>query len=205
VEKAIVIGMKSNSSVKRGSPSTAAYLKRWVTTEAMMRTFIGLLVLGLTPWGIFAAEVLDFRFFDARGAEYRSTTLVTMPENPKVIERWPSLLVVYTPKLDAPEFKRQLSALREHGVFEELQLLVVVACPAVRDKDGYNMLTEEADRVALRPGQFSVRLLDGRGRLLKSSSQFLKVSEIRAVLEGKLSHNGTFEGDARKSGAHLSP
>jgi hypothetical protein len=171
----------------------------------MVRTLIGLLVLGLAPWAVFAAEVLDFRFFDTRGTEYRSVTLVTTPENPKVGARWPSLLVVYTPRLDAPEFKLQLSVFKEHGVLEELQLLFVVACPTARDKDGYNMLTEEADRVALRPGRFSIRLLDGRGRLLKSSSRVLKVSEIRAALDGKLSPNSTVERDARKSGARPSP
>jgi hypothetical protein len=150
-----------------------------------MRTLLVVLSLGLTPWGALASELLDFRFFDSGGGEYRSATLVTVPKGAKVGERWPSLMVVYTPKLDAPEYKRQLKELEGHGIFEDLQLMLVVACPNDRDKHGYNMLTDEADRVAIKPGHFSVRLLDSRGRVLNSSIRILKAPEIRAILEGK--------------------
>ena len=130
---------------------------------------------------VMATDMVDVPFFDAAGNKYLSADLRSRYEHNFEKAR---VLLVETPSLSSPEYQTQTKAFDSLGhEIEELQVLLVVACPIEEYKDGYHTSSDVARALASGQTKFRVRLLNPTGMVLRESSRPLAVKELRLWLK----------------------
>jgi hypothetical protein len=139
-----------------------------------------LMLIALPAWSA------GIRFFDASGVEFviacAEPASLTSPSS-RVAPG--NVLLIYTPVQNDVRFVQQMKLLgASPGVAEDLQLLYVIASPAVELRGGYYMRAHEANAAAILPGQFSVKLLSTSCHELLKSRKPITVEQLRRAIRG---------------------
>ena len=143
-----------------------------------MRTII-LVIMLIASFSVFASDIVDIDFFDARGNRYRTTSLLTDLKNNYSQEFLSvKVLLIETPSLDSGEFLKQDRALKLMG-HEEFPILFVVASIKQEYKHGYHTSRQVAKELAGESARFRIRLLTSTGLVLEESTEPLAVQQLK--------------------------
>ncbi len=140
------------------------------------------------------SEVLEFEFKDSSGRLYRTTQLT---EQLKEISDYDysemTVMLIETPSLDNPQYKRQMEELESIKYTERaLGLICVIASSSGVDMDRIHTSIETAKRLSNNKEIFRVRLLTINGEVFSTSTEPIEVDGPCPDFKRQLSHPGNY-------------
>ena len=132
------------------------------------------------------AQTLNFKFEDAGGFIWQTTTLLKQLEE-KYNYKYEdiSILLIETPSLKDLKYLQQKSSLDslDHGESESLQLLIVISCWTEEFKHGYHTSIETAKNLSQNNKSFRIQILDVYGNIIKSHKNPISTNMLRKIIK----------------------
>jgi len=171
------------------SISGSNYFKRGTMLKSCKTLLAVLLMIAVSvPLPVSASpKTLDFLFYSAPSVFHRSVYLEEWFEQAYEANFNMTMILLETPSLDDSRYLKQMEILESlpDGMAEKLEFIYVVSCWTKEYRDGYHTKLETARRLAEGHNDFRVRFLDGRGKVLFTSSDVLTADEIISMVRDR--------------------